>query len=159
VSSDALPSWSDLLALVKHLEITDFEDFVVEMPGLTVRVSRHGLAETAAVTSAAGTEHVTASSVAESATPDEQAAHHGGAEITAPIVGMFYRGPAPEQPPFVAVGDVVAVGATTAVIEVMKMMVPVEADVAGRIVAVLAEDGEMVEAGQPLFVVDTGGVT
>ena len=55
MSDDALPSWSELLALVQHLEGTDFEDFVVEMPGLTVRVSRHGLIDAAAAATA--TEH------------------------------------------------------------------------------------------------------
>ena len=72
---------------------------------------------------------------------------------------MFFRKPAPDQPPFVAVGAEVAVGATMAVIEVMKMMVPVEANVSGRVLTVLAEDGDLVEADQPLFVVDTSGVT
>jgi acetyl-CoA carboxylase biotin carboxyl carrier protein len=165
VSSDALPSWSDLLALVQHLETTDFEDFVVEMPGLTVRVSRHGLVEpaagapAAAGTPAAGAAPTVAEVAVQSAAADEEAAHTAGAEITAPIIGVFFRRPAPDQPPFVEIGADVTVGTTTAVIEVMKMMVPVEADVAGRIIAVLAEDGDLVEAGQPLFVVDTSVVT
>jgi acetyl-CoA carboxylase biotin carboxyl carrier protein len=159
VSTDALPSWSDLLALVKHLETTDFEDFIVEMPGLTVRVSRHGLADAAAVTPAADTQNIVTPAASTESAGDEKVVHPEGAEITAPIVGMFYRGPAPEQPPFVAIGDHVAVGATMAIIEVMKMMVPVEASVAGRIVGVLASDGDLVESGQPLFIVDTSGVT
>jgi len=155
VSGDALPSWSDLLALVEHLETTDFEDFVVEMPGLTVRVSRHGLSDTVGG-EAAETDHTVAAAAAAATQPtpaDEQVGQPGGVEVAAPIVGLFYRGPAPEQPPFVVAGDVVAVGTTMAIIEVMKMMVPVEAIVAGRIVAVLAENGDMVEAGQPLFVI------
>ena len=162
MSTDALPSWSDLLALVERLETSDFEDFVVEMPGLTVRVSRHGLADAPAITPTADTQDVGTpaggtDSVADD--DDEKAGHLDSAKITAPIVGMFYRGPAPEQPPFVSIGDHVAVGATTAIIEVMKMMVPVEASVAGRIVAVLAADGDLVESGQPLFVVDTSSGT
>jgi acetyl-CoA carboxylase biotin carboxyl carrier protein len=171
VSTDALPSWSDLLALVEHLETTDFEDFVVEMPGLTVRVSRRGLADVTAVTPDADTPHVGTPDVVtldvvtldvvtqSAAAADELTIHPGNAEITAPIIGVFFRRPAPDQPPFVAVGDDVVVGTTTAIIEVMKMMVPVEASVAGRILAVLADDGDLVEFGQPLFVVDTSGVT
>ena len=160
MSADALPSWSDLLALVKQLEGTDFEDFVVEMPGLTVRVSRHGLADAAAVTPAVGTEpDVAQAAVIQPAATGEEAPYPGGTEITAPIIVVFFRRPAPDQPPFVAIGDDVTVGATTAVIEVMKMMVPVEASVAGRVVAVLADDGDLVEFGQPLFVVETNGVT
>jgi len=162
VSTDALPSWSDLLALVERLETTDFEDFVVEMPGLTVRVSRHGFAAAPAITPTADTQDVgtqAGGTDSVAADDDEKAVHPDNAKITAPIVGMFYRGPAPEQPPFVSIGDHVAVGATTAIIEVMKMMVPVEASVAGRIVAVLAADGDLVESGQPLFVVDTSSGT
>ena len=154
MSTDATPSWSDLLALVERLEATDFEDFVVEMPGLTVRVSRHGLADVAASAPTADTQHAV-TPTADSIAVNGNVAVPGNAEITAPIIGVFFRGPAPEQPPFVAIGDHVAVGATTAIIEVMKMMVPVEAAVSGRIVDVLAVDGDLVELGQPLFVVDT----
>jgi acetyl-CoA carboxylase biotin carboxyl carrier protein len=163
VSTDPLPSWADLLALVERLETTDFEDFVVEMPGLTVRVSRHGLAESAdaaAVSPASDADlSVTPSTVTESAAADQLAVHPGGTEITAPIVGVFFRRPAPDQAPFVEIGDDVTVGSTLAIVEVMKMMVPVEASVDGRIVAVLAEDGDLVEAEQPLFVVGSGEVT
>lgn len=163
MSADPLPSWSDLLALVERLERSDFEDFVVEMPGLTVRVSRHGLAEAVTEDSAPGQAAVPnvvaapqASKVGGNASVADRPA---GAEITAPILGVFYRRPAPDRDPFVAVGDDVSVGATIAIIEVMKMMVPVEASVAGRVVAVLADDGDLVEFGQPLFVVETNGVT
>ena len=160
MSSDALPSWSDLLALVEHLETTDFEDFVVEMPGLTVRVSRRGPSDSAAVTEAADVHGaVFPTAVIPPTGADERVVQPGRAEITAPIVGLFFRRPAPDQPPFVDVGEHVTVGATMAIIEVMKMMVPVEATVAGRIVAVLAEDGDMVESGQPLFAVDASGAT
>jgi acetyl-CoA carboxylase biotin carboxyl carrier protein len=151
VSTDPLPSWSELLALVERLEHSDFEDFVAEMPGLTVRVSRHGLTDAPApantVTEAVGNELAA----------DVTAVRQGGTEVTAPIVGLFFRRPAPDQPPFVEVGDDVTVGITMAIIEVMKMMVPVEATVAGRVVAVLAEDGSLVESDQPLFVVDASG--
>jgi acetyl-CoA carboxylase biotin carboxyl carrier protein len=151
VSTDPLPSWSELLALVERLEHSDFEDFVAEMPGLTVRVSRHGLTDAPApantVTEPVGTELAA----------DVTAVRQGGTEVTAPIVGLFFRRPAPDQPPFVEVGDDVTVGSTMAIIEVMKMMVPVEATVAGRVVAVLAEDGSLVESDQPLFVVDASG--
>jgi acetyl-CoA carboxylase biotin carboxyl carrier protein len=159
VSSDALPSWSELLALVKQLEGSDFEDFVLEMPGLTVRVSRHGLAEAGAGTPVVGAQPEVVEPVPPSAATDTEVAHAGGTDIIAPIIGVFFRKPAPDQPPFVEIGDDVGVGSTMAVIEVMKMMVPVEASVAGRVVAVLAADGDLVEAGQPLFVVDTSSVT
>jgi acetyl-CoA carboxylase biotin carboxyl carrier protein len=74
----------------------------------------------------------------------------GQTEVTAPLVGVFYRSPAPGEPPFVGVGDVVAKGQQLAVIEAMKLMNAITAPAAGTVVAVLAEDRELVEYGQPL---------
>lgn len=71
--------------------------------------------------------------------------------LNAATVGVFYRAPAPGAPPFVTEGDEVGAGQQVAIIEAMKLMLPVEADRAGRIAEVLVADGEAVEYGQPLF--------
>ena len=71
--------------------------------------------------------------------------------ISAPMPSRFYRSPAPDEPPFVDVGDVVATGEPVAVLEVMKTYNPVEAPFNCEILEILAEDGEAVEYGQPLF--------
>lgn len=71
--------------------------------------------------------------------------------LTAQAVGMFYRCPEPGADPFVREGDVVTTGQQIAIIEAMKLMLPVEAERAGRIVEVLKGDGEPVEYGEPLF--------
>lgn len=76
-----------------------------------------------------------------------------GAAITAPTVGVFYRGPEPGAPPFAEVGDVVAAGQQVAIIEAMKIMIPVEAGRPGRIEEVLKADAEQVEFGEALFIV------
>ncbi|MBO1325773.1 acetyl-CoA carboxylase biotin carboxyl carrier protein subunit [Acetobacter sp. TBRC 12305] len=75
-------------------------------------------------------------------------------EITAPMVGVFYLAPAPDAPPFVKEGDVVAEGAALYILEVMKTLNRVVAEFACRIVRIAAKNGEMVEAGTPLFVVE-----
>ncbi|MGK5552517.1 acetyl-CoA carboxylase biotin carboxyl carrier protein [Actinomadura kijaniata] len=72
---------------------------------------------------------------------------------TAPLVGVFYRAPAPGEPPFVRVGDRVAPGQQVGIVEAMKLMNAVTADVAGEVVAVPAGDGDPVEYGQDLVVV------
>jgi acetyl-CoA carboxylase biotin carboxyl carrier protein len=77
-----------------------------------------------------------------------------GHRVTAPTVGVFYRAPEPGAPPFVTEGDVVGAGQQVAIIEAMKLMIPVEADRAGRVVEVLVADGEPVEFGQPLVVLE-----
>jgi acetyl-CoA carboxylase biotin carboxyl carrier protein len=73
------------------------------------------------------------------------------ARIDAPTVGVFYHAPEPGAAPFVRVGDVVAPGRQVGIVEVMKLMIPVEADRAGRITGVLVGNGDQVEYGDPLF--------
>ncbi|HEY9720746.1 MAG TPA: acetyl-CoA carboxylase biotin carboxyl carrier protein [Oscillatoriaceae cyanobacterium] len=71
--------------------------------------------------------------------------------INAPMVGSFYRSPSPDAPPFVQVGDVVKPGQTVCIIEAMKLMNELEAEVSGRVARILVENGQPVEYGQPLI--------
>jgi acetyl-CoA carboxylase biotin carboxyl carrier protein len=71
--------------------------------------------------------------------------------VTSPFVGTFYRKPNPDSPNYVAMGDKVEKGAVLCIVEAMKLMNEIEADVAGTITAILVEDGSPVEYGQPLF--------
>jgi len=75
-------------------------------------------------------------------------------EITSPIIGTFYRKPAPDKPVFVEVGDTVNSETIVCMVEAMKLFNEIEAEVSGKIVKVLVEDGTPVEFGQPLFLVD-----
>jgi acetyl-CoA carboxylase biotin carboxyl carrier protein len=74
--------------------------------------------------------------------------------ITAPMVGTFYASPSPGAKAFVEIGDEVKVGQVLCIIEAMKMMNQIEADRAGRITSIMARNGDPVEFGQPLFVVE-----
>jgi len=74
--------------------------------------------------------------------------------VTSPMVGSFHRAPSPDAPPFVEEGNSVRKGQTLCIIEAMKMMNEIEAEVAGRIVRVLCENAQAVEYGQPLMVVE-----
>jgi acetyl-CoA carboxylase biotin carboxyl carrier protein len=74
--------------------------------------------------------------------------------VEAPMVGTFYRASSPSAPPFVNEGDVVNEGQVLGIIEAMKLMNEIEAKVAGRIAQVLVENGQPVEYGQPLFLVE-----
>ncbi len=75
--------------------------------------------------------------------------------IKSPLVGTFYRSPAPGAPPFVEVGDIVSPGQVLCIIEALKVMNEIESDVRGRVEKILVENGETVEYGQPLFLIDT----
>jgi acetyl-CoA carboxylase biotin carboxyl carrier protein len=74
--------------------------------------------------------------------------------ITAPMVGTFYGAPSPGAKPFVEIGDEIKVGQVLCIIEAMKMMNQIEADKAGRVTSIMARNGDPVEFGQPLFVVE-----
>ncbi|MFT3706791.1 MAG: acetyl-CoA carboxylase biotin carboxyl carrier protein [Archangium sp.] len=83
--------------------------------------------------------------------PVEAAEKKGGHVITSPFVGTFYRSPAPDQPAFVEVGATVKKGGVLCIIEAMKLMNEIESEVAGKVAEVLAQNGQPVEFGQPLF--------
>jgi acetyl-CoA carboxylase biotin carboxyl carrier protein len=74
--------------------------------------------------------------------------------VTAPMVGTFYSAPTPGSKAFVEIGDEVKVGQTLCIIEAMKMMNQIESDKAGRVTSIMARNGDPVEFGQPLFVVE-----
>ncbi len=74
--------------------------------------------------------------------------------VTAPMVGTFYAAPSPTAKPFVEIGDEVKMGQVLCIIEAMKMMNQIEADKAGRITSIMAKNGDPVEFGQPLFVIE-----
>ena len=84
------------------------------------------------------------------AKPEEPAGH----QLKSPMVGTFYRAPSPGAPPFVEVGQSVSKGQTLCIIEAMKLLNEIESDVAGTIKAVLEENGQPVEYGQPLFLIE-----
>ena len=123
----------------------------VEGAGTRIRIVREhapaasGSRVDAAPASAAAVQQPVAESV-------ESTAHL--VTVEAPMVGTFYRAPKPDAPPFVAEGDVVKEGQVICIVEAMKLMNEIESKVAGRIVKVVVENGQPVEFGQPLFLVD-----
>ena len=73
-------------------------------------------------------------------------------QLTAPLVGTFYRRPSPDDEPFVSIDDIVQAGDTVCIIEAMKVMNEIKAEAPGRVSQALLDDGAIVEFGQPLFV-------
>ena len=84
--------------------------------------------------------------------PAEEPAHR--AVIKSPMVGTFYRAPAPDAPPFVEVGQDIEVGQVLCIIEAMKLMNEIKSEAVGRITELLVENGDPVEFGQPLFALE-----
>ena len=121
----------------------------VEAAGLRIRVVR----EHAPVAGGARGDASPAAALPQ-AIPDRAESTAHLVPVEAPMVGTFYRAPKPDAPPFVAEGDVVKEGQVLCIVEAMKLMNEIEAKVAGRIVKVVVENGQPVEFGQPLFLVD-----
>ncbi len=84
-------------------------------------------------------------------------ASNGYVAVTSPMVGTFYRATSPTAPPFVDIGDRIAIGQTVCIIEAMKLMNDMPAEVSGKIVKVCVDNGTTVEYGQTLFLVDPKG--
>lgn len=85
-----------------------------------------------------------------------QAADSQWEEIKSPMVGTFYRSPAPDEAPFVEVGDRIRTGQTVCIIEAMKLMNEIEAEVSGQVMEILVKNGEPIEYGQPLMRINPG---
>jgi acetyl-CoA carboxylase biotin carboxyl carrier protein len=137
---------------IAELEITEGEERVRIASGGAVSVTP--LAAAAPVAVAAPAAAAPAPAAAPGAAPVAAAAPAAeGHVVKAPMVGTFYRAPAPDAKPFVEVGDTVKEGQTICVIEAMKLMNEIEADASGTIKAILVENGQPVEYGQALFII------
>ncbi len=77
-------------------------------------------------------------------------------EVKSPMVGTFYRSPAPDEPPYVEAGDRIRIGQTICIIEAMKLMNEIEAEVSGQVMEILVQNGEPVEYDQPLMRINPG---
>ncbi len=144
----------ELAALLKETELSEIE---IEQDGFRIRVSRGApptaiaYAEPPATPKAAAPE-AKAPPEAKELKPVDPARNPGC--VPSPMVGTVYRAPDPAAKPFVEVGDVVAVGQTLLIVEAMKHMNEVAAPRAGRVAEVLVEDGQPVEFGQPLMIIE-----
>jgi acetyl-CoA carboxylase biotin carboxyl carrier protein len=124
---------------------------IVHAAPVTPSVSPAPMMSAAPVMSAPPAVHHHAPAPAAAPAAAAPAAEKPGHSVTSPFVGTFYRTPAPDQPAFVDVGSVVKKGQVLCIIEAMKLMNEIEADVAGRVAEILVENGQPVEFGQALF--------
>jgi len=143
--------------LADILTDTGLTEIEVEQGGLKIRVAREITVSAAPITYAAAPTTVSAPAPAAvsaaAAAPTAEAAVRGEA-VKSPMVGTIYLQPQPDAAPFIKVGDRVAVGQTLMIVEAMKTMNPIPATRAGEVVAILVEDGQPVEFGEPLVMVE-----
>ena len=145
----------ELKELIEFLKEQDIAEFELERGDVKVRIKRGTPVAIAPLTLPISAAPVptptTALPVSASASPPAKSADEGLHQVKSPIVGTFYESPSPGSPPFVKPGDTVEAGQVLCIIEAMKLMNEIEADVSGEVVKRLVNNGQPVEYGQPLF--------
>ena len=145
--------------LIELLEESGIAEIEIHEGEESVRISRHSSTAPAAVMAAPVAAPVPAAPAAAAAKADPAPAEAesglpAGHVVESPMVGTFYAAPSPGAKPFVEVGSSVSAGDTLCIVEAMKMLNQIEADKAGSIKAILVENAQPVEFGQPLFVIE-----
>lgn len=158
--------YNEIKELIEIFEKTDLNDMEVQLDNARVRLNRGPVSPWAGVPAVSQAPVVVpqesvpvkAEMSETSAVPDKsepvvetESAEKGGKVIKAPIVGTFYQSSAPDEAPFVKVGDTISQGDVVCIIEAMKFMNEVNSEVSGTITEILVQDGEFVEFGQELF--------
>ena len=142
-----------LKTLIELVESSGIAELEIEEGEERVRITRSVAASPVSTvvvpTAMPNSASLPAAALAPPAAPVEAEGH----QVKSPMVGTFYRAASPGAKPFVEVGDVVQAGDTLCIIEAMKLMNEIEADKAGTVKQVLAENGQPVEYGQPLVVI------
>ena len=145
--------------LLKLLSESSADEIEIEEEGKRVKVAKHRNSSPlphefyvplSPSTQAPKTEASPAGGTGTAGAPTTST-HH---EIRSPIVGTFYRAPAPDAAPFVDVGSTVQTGTVLCIVEAMKLMNEIESDVSGKITRVLVENGQPIEYDQPLFFIE-----
>lgn len=137
----------EIKRLLELLKDTDVSEIQIEREGSKLKIKRERFASSFEITPPV-------KQVAPAEVKDEAEESQKLATITAPIVGIFHRSPAPEAPAFVEIGSVVKKGQVMCIVEAMKLMNEIESDVDGIISKILVENGQAVEYGEPLFLIE-----
>jgi acetyl-CoA carboxylase biotin carboxyl carrier protein len=147
--------------LIELLEESGISELEIHEGEESVRISRYSQASAPAVPMYAppvgAPAQITMPAAGPAATGEPAAAAKeeiSGHAINSPMVGTFYRAPSPGAKPFVEVGQSVNVGDTLCIVEAMKLLNQIESDKAGKIKAILVENGQPVEYGEPLFIIE-----
>ena len=148
--------------LVRIVDTSGITNLEIEEDGLRVRVgkkNKNSLGNSQLQT-VVHTENVTSPNpapqieIAKPAATEIESVPSNAHEVKSPIVGTFYRAPAPDADSYAQVGDIVTVGSVLCIIEAMKLMNEIESDVNGKILKILVENGNPVEYNQPLFLIE-----
>jgi oxaloacetate decarboxylase alpha subunit len=152
----------EIKELIEMLKNTDISELEIERSGVKIRLRKGGdvtfhpamprmeYPPTAIIAPSVAEPELPAAEkvVAAAPVPANQV------KVTSPIVGTFYRSSSPDKPPYVEVGDMVKKGQVLCIIEAMKLMNEIESEASGKVVQIAVENGQPVEYGQPLFIIE-----
>ena len=147
-------NWDNIKKIFRFIKNTDITEFQYEKDGEKISIKRgcvSPLAEAPYPKPAASPE-VNKKSISDE--DSSVADNHRLFTLTSPIVGTFYMSPSPDDPPFVEIGSEVRKGQVLCIIEAMKLMNEIESEVDGTVRRVLVENGQPVEYGEPLFLIE-----
>jgi acetyl-CoA carboxylase biotin carboxyl carrier protein len=141
--------------LIELLEESGISELEISEGEESVRISRHPrMGVQVAATQAAPVMHAAPAAAMPATSAGEHTPRNDEHTVTSPMVGTYYSSASPGAKPFVEIGSEIEVGQILCIIEAMKMMNQIESDKAGRVTAMLAKNGEPVEFGQPLFIIE-----
>jgi acetyl-CoA carboxylase biotin carboxyl carrier protein len=143
----------EIKAVLKLIQDTDVEEIEVEQDGRRIRIRRRG-AHVAQVPFSPLTSSPPAAVAGALSGPTAARDNANLITVESPMVGTFYRAPAPGADPYVREGDKVDKGTVLCIIEAMKLMNEIEAEVGGKVHSILVENAQPVEYGQPLFLLE-----
>lgn len=141
--------------LITLVNSSDLVEVNIKDHDFQIKIRKEGQSTLVSSTPVQTTEQTKVAPVAVGFVETQSQRNPAWQEVTAPMVGTFYRAPSPDSPPYVQVGDTISEGRTLFIIEAMKMMNEIEAETKGVIKEILVENGEPVQFGQPLLLIET----
>jgi acetyl-CoA carboxylase biotin carboxyl carrier protein len=153
---NSLMELKDIKKVVQMMKENDLTEFLLEDDACTLQLKRgsndvaHVIAAAPQMVAAPAAAPVPAAPAGAAAPAEDD----GLIEITSPMVGTFYRSPSPDTDPFVEIGSQIADDSVVCIVEAMKVMNEIKADVKGTIKKILVDNAKPVQFGQPLFLVD-----
>ncbi len=147
--------------LVKVVDSSEITDLEIEENGFRVKIAKKirmgtSITQPQILANTLSNNNNSDESVSQEKTKPKEEPKENLHEVKSPIVGTFYRAPAPDADPYVQIGDNISVGSVLCIVEAMKLMNEIESDIEGKIIKILAENGKPVEYNQPLFLIQQG---
>lgn len=147
-------NWDNIKKIFRFIKNTDITEFQYEKDGEKIKIRRGGVVSPVEPANPRPVSRPEPNIKSVSEEGSAEADDHRLFTLTSPIVGTFYRSPSPDDPPFIEIGSDVIKGQVVCIIEAMKLMNEIESEVDGVLRRVLVENGQPVEYGEPLFLIE-----